>query len=124
MPLKPSGHTPTSSPPRSIRSASSWQASVVPALRASALTNGSENTRSAPSGRRWRPVWSCTVTMVIRASTGMVPEWLDTTRAPPSVGMFSIPRTSRRNHFCASGRSAVMRKVSVSSRSKPYSSMS
>ena len=34
MPLKPSGQTPTSSPPRSIRSASSLQARVAPPLRA------------------------------------------------------------------------------------------
>ena len=61
MPLKPSGQTPTSSPPDSIRSASSLQASVAPPLRASELTTGSLKTRSAPSGRRKRPVWSCTV---------------------------------------------------------------
>ena len=28
----------------------------------------------------------------------MVPEWLATTSAPPSCGMFSMPRTSTRNH--------------------------
>ena len=58
MPLKPSGQTPTSSPPRSIRSASSLQARVAPPLRASVLTRGIWKTRSAPSGRRNRPVWS------------------------------------------------------------------
>ena len=58
MPLKPSGQTPTSSPPRSRRSASSLQASVVPPLRARVLTTGDLKTRSAPSGRRNRPVWS------------------------------------------------------------------
>ena len=58
MPLKPSGQTPTSSPPRSIRSASSLQARVAPPLRASVLTTGILKTRSAPSGRRNRPVWS------------------------------------------------------------------
>ena len=50
MPLNPSGHTPTSSPPRSRRSASSLQASVVPPLRARVLTTGDLKTRSAPSG--------------------------------------------------------------------------
>ena len=38
-------------------------------------------------------------TIVISPSTGTVPEWLDTTSAPPSAGMFSAPRTSTRNHF-------------------------
>ena len=52
----------------------------------------------------------------------MVPEWLETTSAPPSEGMFSMPRTSMRNHFCAIGRSAVMKNRSVISWSKPYSS--
>ena len=94
MPLKPSGHTPTSSPPRSIRSASSLHASVAPPLRASSLTTGSLNTRSAPSGRRNRWAWSWTASIVISPSTGIVPEWLDTIRAPPSAGMFSVPRTS------------------------------
>ena len=61
--------------------------------------------------------------MVIRPSTGTVPEWLETTRAPPSVGMFSMPRTSIRNHFWASGRSAAITNRSVISASKPYSSM-
>ena len=45
-------------------------------------------------------MWSWTVTIVIRPSIGIVPEWLETTRAPPSAGMFSMPRTSMRNHFC------------------------
>ena len=44
-----------------------------------------------------------------------MPEWLDTTSAPPSAGMFSMPWTSIRNHFSASGRSAVSRKRSVNS---------
>ncbi len=60
--------------------------------------------------------------IVIRPSTGTVPEWLDTTSAPPVVGMFSTPRTSTRNHFCAIGRSAAMKNRSVTSASKPYSS--
>ena len=30
-------------------------------------------------------------------SSAMVPEWLETTSAPPVAGMFSIPRTSTRN---------------------------
>ena len=38
-------------------------------------------------------------------STATVPEWFDTTRAPPSAGMFSIPRTSTRNQCRYSGRS-------------------
>src|SRR4051794_21454153 len=124
MPLNPSGHTPTSSPPRSIRSASSLQASVAPLRRAMVLTNGSRNTRSAPSGRRNRPVASWIETIVISPSTGIVPEWLETTSAPPSVGMFSTPRTSTRNHFSAIGRSVAIRKRSVTSGSKPYSSTS
>ena len=53
-----------------------------------------------------------------------MPEWLDTTRAPPSAGMFSAPRTSTRNHFWAIGRRAASRKRSVTSASKPYSSTS
>ena len=95
---------------------------MVPPLRASWLTIGILNTRSAPSGRRNRPVWSWIETIVIRPSTGIVPEWLETTSAPPSAGMFSTPRTSIRNHFWAIGRSAVIMKRSVISWSKPYSS--
>jgi hypothetical protein len=64
------------------------------------------------------------LTIVIRPSTGIVPEWLDTTSAPPSAGMFSMPRTSMRNHFSAIGRRAAIRKRSVTSASKPYSSTS
>ncbi len=30
-------------------------------------------------------------------SSAMVPEWFDTTSAPPVLGMFSMPRTSTRN---------------------------
>ena len=67
-------------------------------------------------------MWSWTLTAVIRPSTGTVPEWLETTRAPPTAGMFSAPRTSMRNHFCAIGRSAASRNCSVTSRSKPKSS--
>ena len=119
MPLKPSGQTPTSSPPASIRSASSWQARVAPLRRAIEPTTGIWKTRSAPSGRRWRPVASWTVSIVIRPSTGIVPEWLETTSAPPSSGMLSAPRSSIRNHFCAIGRSAVIRNRSVTSGSKP-----
>ena len=62
------------------------------------------------------------VTIVISPSTGTVPEWLETTSAPPSVGMLSTPRTSIRNHLWAIGRRAVIRKRSVTSGSKPYSS--
>ncbi len=124
MPLKPSGQTPTSSPPLSIRWASSLQASVAPPLRASSPMNGVRNTRSAPSGRRCRPVASLTDAIVIRPSTGTVPEWLETTSAPPSAGMFSAPRTSTRNHLSFSGRIAASRNRSVISGSKPYSSTS
>ena len=67
-------------------------------------------------------MWSWIDTSVISPSTGMVPEWLDTTSAPPSVGMFSTPRTSMRNHFSAIGRSVAIKKRSVISWSKPYSS--
>ena len=51
-----------------------------------------------------------------------MPEWLATTSAPPSVGMFSTPRTSTRNHLVASGRTISMRNVSMTSASRPYSS--
>ena len=54
IPLKPSGHTPTSSPAVSRRSASAVQASVLPCLRLSWPTTGIRNTRSAPSMRRYR----------------------------------------------------------------------
>jgi hypothetical protein len=74
------------------------------------LTTGIRKTRSAPSGRRCRPVASWIETIVIRPSMGIVPEWFDTTSAPPSVGILSAPRTSTRNHFCAIGRRAVMTK--------------
>ena len=98
MPLKPSGQTPTSSPRASSRSASALQASVVPLLRASSLTIGVWNTRSAPSIRRCRRAgwWSSSAIWVITESSGIVPEWLATTSAPPSDGMFSRPRTSTR----------------------------
>ena len=45
-------------------------------------------TRSAPSSRSRRCAgWSsCRATVVISASTGRVPEWLATTRAPPVAG--------------------------------------
>ncbi len=69
-------------------------------------------------------MWSCTATIVISASTGTVPEWLDTMRAPPSSGMFSTPRTSMRNHFSAIGRSSASVSFSVTSGSKPNSSTS
>ena len=35
--------------------------------------------------------------MIIGASGGSAPEWFDTSRAPPSDGMFSIPSCSTRN---------------------------
>ena len=54
IPLNPSGHTPTSSPAASSRSASALQASVVPGLRLIGPTNGVWNTRSAPSIRSCR----------------------------------------------------------------------
>ena len=95
---------------------------MAPPLRAIVETIGILKTRSAPSGRRKRPAWSWIETIVIRPSTGTVPEWLDTTRAPPSLGMFSIPRTSMRNHLSAIGRSAAMKKRWLISWSKPYSS--
>ena len=96
---------------------------MAPLRRAIEPTNGIRKTRSAPSGRRNRPISSWIETIVIRPSSGTVPEWLETTSAPPSVGMFSMPRTSMRNHFWAIGRSAAIRKRSVISWSKPYSSI-
>ncbi len=38
-------------------------------------------------------------------SSGTVPEWFATMRAPPSAGTFSMPRTSTRKYFSYSGRS-------------------
>ncbi len=64
-------------------------------------------------------MWSWMLRPVITPSSGTVPEWLETTRAPPLVGMFSAPMTSMRNHFCAIGRMAVSSRRSVTSRSKP-----
>ena len=61
--------------------------------------NGVWKTRSAPSARITRccgcSSWmaSCTIS----ESIAMVPEWLETTSAPPVAGMFSMPRTSTRN---------------------------
>ena len=124
IPLKPSGHTPTSSPELSSRVASAVQASVVPPLRASGATTGRVNTRSAPSIRRCRLAgwWSIRASDVISESTGTVPEWLATTSAPPTSGMLSSPRVSTRNHFEYSGRNAASSTCSVRSGSKPKSS--
>ncbi len=69
-------------------------------------------------------MWSCTATIVISASTGTVPEWLETISAPPVAGTFSMPRTSTRNHFSAIGRSSASVNFSVTSGSKPNSSTS
>ena len=103
MPLKPSGQTPTSSPPRSIRSASSLHARVAPPLRASALTNGIWKTRSAPSGRRKRPVWSWTASIVISPSTGWCRSGWPRPARRRRRGCSRAPRTSMRNHFWRSG---------------------
>ena len=88
MPLKPSGHTPTSSPADSSRSASGLQASVAAVLAGELADHRHWNTRSAPSMRRcrWAGWSSCSATEVISASSGTVPEWLATTSAPPSSG--------------------------------------
>ena len=64
------------------------------------------------------------VYIVIRLSIGSVPEWLETTSAPPSAGRLSIPRASIRNHFSASGLSEASRSRSATSGSNPYSSTS
>ncbi len=92
---------------------------MAPVLRASELIRGILNTRSAPSGRRCRPVRSWIADIVISPSSGTVPEWFETTRAPPSTGTFSMPRTSMRNHLWAIGRSAAITNRSVTSASKP-----
>jgi hypothetical protein len=107
MPLKPSGNTPTSSPVLISRSASGWQATVAPALRASSLTTGMRNTRSAPSSRRCRSCGcsSRSATDSIIASSASVPEWLPTSRPPPVSGTFSMPYTSVRNQSRYSTRS-------------------
>ncbi len=100
MPLKPSGQTPTSSPPRSIRSASSLQARVAPPLRARSPTSGQPE--DEVGAERAQEPAGVVVDATRRSSgrrPGTVPEWLETTRAPPSAGMFSAPRTSTRNHF-------------------------
>ena len=60
--------------------------------------------KKAASVRSGRPVWSATTTWVTSPSIGIVPEWFATISALPVSGMFSIPRTSTRNHFSASGR--------------------
>src|SRR5680860_296902 len=123
-PLKPSGHTPTRWPSESSRSASGFAARVEPVLRARSPITGVENSRSAPSIRRCRRCGcsSCTATCVISASSAIVPEWLATTSAPPSDGMFSMPRHSTRNHVRYSGRSRFITTTSVNSASKPNSS--
>src|SRR5438270_9915679 len=59
---------------------------------------------------------------VISASIGTVPEWLATTRAPPTSGMFSRPRVSTRKYFSYNGRTAASSTCSVRSGSKPKSS--
>src|SRR5947209_9904387 len=61
-------------------------------------------------------------TWVISASIGTVPEWLATTSAPPTSGMFSIPRVSTRKYFSYNGRTAASSTCSVRSASKPKSS--
>src|SRR4051794_3796364 len=62
-------------------------------------------------------------TWVISASIGTVPEWLATTSAPPTSGMFSIPRVSTRKYFSYNGRTAASNTCSVRSASKPKSSI-
>ena len=93
MPLKPSGHTPTSSPERQQPLGVRVAGQRVPGLAGQRRRRpASRNTRSAPSIRR------CAVRRVVvvhgdlrssarRAAT--VPEWLATTSAPPSAGTFS-----------------------------------
>ena len=46
---------------------------------------------------RGRECSSLTALRIIVASGGSAPEWLETSRAPPSAGTFSIPSTSQRN---------------------------
>ena len=72
----------------------------VPVLRAMGATKGVAEDESAPSSRMWRWAgWSSSsASASISASSGRVPEWLATTRAPPSSGTFSRPRISTRNH--------------------------
>ena len=88
MPLKPSGHTPTSSPFDSSRSASALQARVWPALRAIGARNGAENAKSAPSIRRWRCAgwWSRIATAAITESSGIVPGVIGDHERMPGVG--------------------------------------
>ena len=37
--------------------------------------------------------------MITGASEGIAPAWFATSNAPPSVGIFSSPSHSARNHF-------------------------
>ena len=82
----------------------------VAGLAADRAENGIWKTRSAPSIRRWRFAgwWSRSATVVISASSGIVPEWLATSRAPPCPGCspcrWSRPgTTSRRAAAAAAG---------------------
>ena len=65
------------------------------------------------------------LTMVISPSTGMVPEWLETTRAPP-VGGDVLGAAHLDPEPLLGDRDAALaiRKRSVTSASKPYSSTS
>src|SRR3954454_1665972 len=54
---------------------------------------------------------------------GTVPEWFATTSAPPTSGMFSMPRVSTRKYFSYNGRTAASSTCSVRSASKPKSSI-
>jgi hypothetical protein len=115
--LKPSGQTPTSSPPDSSRSASALQARVLPALRASGATTGSVKTRSAPSIRRWRCAgwWSSSASAVITASIGIVPEWFGHDQRAADVRHVVQAAGLDRNHFSYSGRSGGSSTCSVRS---------
>ena len=96
---------------------------MVPVLRARSWEYGVLKIRSAPSIRTCRPISSKTTVCRIIPSSGMVPAWLDTSSADPSVGRFSAPRTSSRNQDWTSGRSRGRKILVVNSGSNPKSSI-
>ena len=56
---------------------------------------------------------------IIAASGGSAPEWLETSRAPPSLGTFSMPSTSARNQSGSRSRRSCGRRSPRRARSGP-----
>ena len=127
MPLKPSGQTPTSSPPREqplgVLVAGQRRAALAGQL-ADERQSGRPGRRRAAAGDA-AGCWSWTASSVISASSGIVPEWLDDDqRAALGRDVLDArgPRpgtTSRR-----SGAARPAGTCSVISGSKPNSSTS